>query len=117
MFIIRVDGGQFVQSQKMGVVIPFLTINITNRNRCSVPKSIQRLVLSNFHRIDRTQLSAADESVVVDYILEINLTKRQTIKNVFIHFQWAYLIKIDVGETQERVIFYDVSYKQNCCLQ
>ena len=52
-----------------------------------------RLVLSDFHLIfDRTHLSDAEESLlcdypmVIDYILEINLTKCQNIKNGFIQF-------------------------------
>ena len=49
--------------------------------------------LSYSHLIfDRTQLSDSEESLlcdylmVFDYILEINLTKRQNIQNGFIHF-------------------------------
>ena len=39
--------------------------------------------------------------LVVEYIQEINLMKcqQQQKKNVFIHFKWSYLIKIDFGET------------------
>ena len=63
---------------------------------------------SDSHPIfDRTQLSAAVESFCVtalyyDYILEINLTKRQTVYEWFysIVMILCYLIKTDVGETK-----------------
>ena len=65
------------------------------------------------------QLLAVGESLlcdyptVVDYILEINLTKRKKIfKNDFIHFSWSYLIKIDVGLTKSKDIFCGVSNKE-----
>ena len=44
-----------------------------------------------------------DCPLVIDYILEINLTKRQKIKNGFVHFQKSYLIKIDVEETKNNL--------------
>ena len=57
---------------------------------------------------DRMQLSDAekyllcDYPMVIDYILEINLTKRQKIKNGSIHFKWSYLIKIGVGQIKSK---------------
>ena len=66
-----------------------LSIKVSNGNRFLGPKSSQRLILRDSHLIfGRTQLLAAEESLlcdcimVDDYILEINLTKRQKI----IHF-------------------------------
>ena len=54
-------------------------MQLSNGNR---PKSSQRLILWDYHLIShRTQLSAAEESLLydyrmaVDYILEINHTK------------------------------------------
>ena len=73
--------------------MPFLSIKVSSGNQLYGPENSQRLVLSDFHLIcDRTHLSDAEESLlydysmVIDYILEINLTKRQHIKNGFIHF-------------------------------
>ena len=64
---------------------------------------------SDFHHIfDRTQLSVAGESCSVtvlsyDYILEINLTKRQRVYKWFYSTVMilCYLIKIDVGKTND----------------
>ena len=59
-----------------------LRIQLRNANRPYGPKSSQRVVLSDSNLIfDRRQLSAVGESLsmVVDYILEINLTKRKKI--------------------------------------
>ena len=63
-----------------------LRIKLSNANRPYRPKSSQRVVLYDSNLIfDRPQLSATGESflcdypMVVDYILEINLTKRKKI--------------------------------------
>ena len=56
---------------------------------CQIP--ISSLIVRSLI-FDRTQLSDAKESLlsdylmVIDYTLEINLTKCQNIKNDFIHF-------------------------------
>ena len=73
--------------------MPSLSIKESNGNQLYGPCSSQRLVVSDSHLIfDRTHLSDAEESLlcdyimVIEYILEIYLTKRQNIKNGFIHF-------------------------------
>ena len=72
--------------------MPSLSIKVSNWNQIYGTYSFQRLVLSDFYLIfDCTHLADAEESLlfdypmVIDYILEINLTKRQNVKNVFIH--------------------------------
>ena len=58
---------------------------------------------SDSHLIfDRTQLSAAVEDLLCNYILEVNLTTRQTVYEWFhsIVMILCYLIKTDVGETK-----------------
>ena len=67
----------------------------------------QILISSLILRICRMLL--CDYQMVIDYILEINRTKRQNIKNGFIHFLLSYLIQIDVGNTKSS----DVSNEQN----
>ena len=79
------DGGQFVKLQKNCVFVMLsLRIKLGNANCPYGPKSSQRVILWDSNPIfNRTQLSAVGESLlcdypmVVDYILEINLSKRK----------------------------------------
>ena len=64
--------------------MPSLSIKVSNENQLYGSLSSQRLVLSDSHLIfERTHLSDAEESMlcdypmVIDYILDINLTKRK----------------------------------------
>ena len=91
--VFKQDGGQFVKSQKNCIfVLPSLSIKLSNDNWLYKPKSSQRLVLWDSHLNFDTQLSAAEEymlcvyTMVVDYILEINLTNLLKNKIGFIHF-------------------------------
>ena len=79
----KTDGGQFI---KCVFVMLSLRIKWSNANRLCGLKSSQAIVLWDSYFIsDRTQLSAVGESMlcdypmVVDYILEINLTKGKKI--------------------------------------
>ena len=85
---------------------------------------------SDFHHIfDRTQLSVAVESCSVtalyyDYILEINLTKRQTVYEWFYSTVMilCYLIKMDVGKTNDKGLSSTISHigkndRLFCCSQ
>ena len=73
--------------------MPSLSLKESNGNRLYIPKGSQRLVLRDYHlSLDRTQLLAAEESLLcdcpmtIDYMWEINLTKCQKRKNGFNHF-------------------------------
>ena len=81
------DRGQFVKSQKKCIFVMLsLRVKLSNGNRLYGHKSSQRVVLRDSHLVfDLTQLLTVGESLlcdysmVVEYILEINLTKHKKI--------------------------------------
>ena len=89
--VFKPDGDQFLMSQKMASLLcplPSLSIKISNGNRIYGPKSNQSLILSSF--IVRSYLLRWSPCCVTAlwyaHILEINLTKRQTV------YEWFYSI-------------------------